>query len=123
MLGKKFKEVIANLEKQIQNKEDLEFAKKQVTDLTMSYLNELERLERTYDLKVSQCSEKIDDIEKDLDEIKEKIISEEIDVEPITCPYCNSKFLIEFNKKQKEIKCPDCKNIIELDWEEFEDDM
>ncbi len=123
MLGKKFKEVIANLEKQIQNKEDLEFAKKQVTDLTMDYLNELEQLERTYDLKVSQCTEKIDDIEKDLDEIKEKIISEEIDVEPITCPYCNSKFLIEFNQKQKEIKCPDCKNIIELDWEEFEDDM
>ena len=47
----------------------------------------------------------------------------EIDVEPINCPYCNSRFLIEYDNTQKEIKCPDCKNIIELDWDEFDDDM
>ena len=123
MLGKKFKEVIANLEKQIQNKEELEYVKKQVTELTMSYLNELEKLEQTYDLKVANCVERIDDLEKSLDELNQKIEHEEIDVEPITCPYCNSKFLIEFDNRQKEIKCPDCRNIIELDWDEFEDDM
>lgn len=123
MLGNKFKEVIANLEKQIKNKEDLEFVKKQVTELTMSYLNELEKIEQTYDLKVAHCTERIDDLEKSLNDFKEQVSGEEIDVEPITCPYCNSKFLIEFDNRQKEIKCPDCKNIIELDWEEFEDDM
>ena len=123
MLGNKFKEVISNIEKQIKNKEDLEFVKKQITELTMSYLNELEKIEQTYDLKVANCTERIDDLEKALDVVKEQLSDEEIDVEPITCPYCNSKFLIEFDNKQKEIKCPDCKNIIELDWEEFEDDM
>ncbi len=123
MLGNKFKEVIANLEKQIQNKEDLEFVKKQVTELTMSYLHELEKIEQNYDFKVTRCTERIEDLEKSLEDVKEQICHEEIDVEPITCPYCNSKFLIEFDNKQKEIKCPDCKNIIELDWDEYEDDM
>ena len=123
MLGNKFKEVISNIEKQIKNKEDLEFVKKQITELTMSYLNELEKIEQTYDLKVANCTERIDDLEKALDVVKEQLSDEEIDVEPITCPYCNSKFLIEFDNKQKEIKCPDCKNIIELEWEKFEDDM
>lgn len=123
MLGKKFKETILNLEKRIKDKEELEFVKKQITELTMSYLNELEKLEQNYDLKVSHCTERIDDLEKSLSELKEGLTSEDIDVEPITCPYCNSKFLIEFDNKQKEIKCPDCKNIIELDWEDYEDDM
>ena len=114
MLGKKFKEVIANLEHQIKNKDDLDYAKKQVTELTMSYLNELERLEQHYDFKVSRCAERIDDLEKSIDDVKDKLIQEdEIDVEPINCPYCNSRFLIEFDSSQKEIKCPDCKNIIE----------
>lgn len=124
MLGKKFKEVIANLEHQIKNKDDLDYAKKQVTELTMSYLNELERLEQHYDFKVSRCAERIDDLEKSIDDVKDKLIQEdEIDVEPINCPYCNSRFLIEYDSSQKEIKCPDCKNIIELDWDEFDDDM
>ena len=124
MLGKKFKEVIGNLEKQIKNKEDLEYIKKQITELTMSYLTELEKIEQHYDFKVSRCTERIEDLEKSIDDVKSQLNSEdEIDVEPINCPYCNSRFLIEYDNTQKEIKCPDCKNIIELDWNEFEDDM
>lgn len=122
MLGNKFKEVIANLEKNIQNKQDLEYVKKQVTELTMSYLDELEKIEQNYDFKVSRCSERIEDLEKAVNDVRNKVNhEEEIDVEPITCPYCNSRFLIEFDNKQKEIKCPDCKNIIELDWENYDD--
>ena len=124
MLGKKFKEVIANLEHQIKNKDDLDYAKKQVTELTMSYLNELENLDQKYDSKISKCTEKIEELESSFKEIKKQIThEEEIDVEPINCPYCNSKFLIEYDNSQKDIKCPDCKNIIELEWDNFDDDM
>lgn len=123
MLGNKFKEVIASLEKNLKNKEDLDFVKRQITELTMSYLNELEKIEQNYDFKISRCAERIDDLENAVEKIKEENSNEEIDVEPITCPYCNSKFLIEYDNSQKEIKCPDCKNIIELDWENFDDDM
>ena len=124
MLGKKFKEVIKSLEKNIKNKEDLDFIKKQITELTMSYLNEFENLDQKYDSKISKCTEKIEELESSFEEIKKQIThEEEIDVEPINCPYCNSKFLIEYDNSQKDIKCPDCKNIIELEWDNFDDDM
>ena len=125
MLGNKFKEVIRNVEKHISDKEECSYVKEQITMLTMSYLNELEKLEQNYDSKISRCSERIDDLEKSLDSIladNEKN-DEELDVEPITCPYCNSRFLIEFNNKQNEVRCPSCRNIIELDWDVEEDDM
>ena len=125
MLGNKFKEVIKNLESHIKDKKDLEYAKKQVTELTMEYLEELGKLEENYDLKFNQCSQRIDEIEQTIEKMdEENIISEEdVDMEPITCPYCNIKFLIEYDSRQKEVKCPDCKNIIELDWESYDDDM
>ena len=45
------------------------------------------------------------------------------DLEHIQCPYCNTNFFIEFDDTKKEIICPDCNNVIELDWGNFEDDM
>lgn len=125
MLGNKFKEVIKNLESHIKDKKDLEYAKKQVTELTMVYLEELGKLEENYDLKFNQCSQRIDEIEQTIEKMDEEntIVEEDVDMEPITCPYCNIKFLIEYDSRQKEVKCPDCKNIIELDWESYDDDM
>lgn len=125
MLGNKFKEVIRNIEKHVSDKEECSYVKEQITILTMSYLNELEKLEQNYDSKISRCSERIDDLEKSLDSMlaENEKNNEELDVEPITCPYCNSRFLIEFNNRQNEVKCPNCKNIIELDWDVEDDDM
>ena len=123
MLSSKFKEVMKNLESHIKDKKDLEYAKRQVTELTMEYLKELGKEEDNYDTKFNQCSQRIDELEKKIEKIDEDNIlaEEDVDMEPITCPYCNIKFLIEYDITQKEIKCPDCKNIIELDWENYDD--
>ena len=123
MLSSKFKEVMKNLESHIKDKKDLEYAKRQVTELTMEYLKELGKVEDNYDTKFNQCSQRIDELEKKIEKIDEDNIlaEEDVDMEPITCPYCNIKFLIEYDITQKEIKCPDCKNIIELDWENYDD--
>lgn len=125
MLNNKFKEVIKNLEKNIDSRKDLEYAKTQVTELTMTYLEELGKIEEIYDKKLSLCEGRIEDLEQTIEKIDNELFSEEeTDLEPINCPYCNSRFLIEFDNTKKEVKCPDCKNIIELDWENFdEDDM
>ena len=34
----------------------------------------------------------------------------------IVCPYCDYEFVIEADENEKEIECPKCNNIIELDW-------
>lgn len=126
MLNNKFKEVIKNLEKNITNKTDLAYAKEQIAELSMSYLDELQKLESTYKQKVAMCEQRLDNLEINFQRLDNEIFQEDIedtDLEPIKCPYCNVNFFIEFDSSKKEIQCPDCKNIIELDWGNFEDDM
>lgn len=128
MLNKKFKEVIKNLEKNISNQKELAYVKTQVTELTMEYLNEVEKLETVYGQKVALFESRLQGLEASMQRLDNEIFQEseeeeETDLEPIKCPYCNTNFFIEFDNTKKEIKCPDCKNIIELDWGNFEDDM
>lgn len=126
MLNNKFKEVIKNLEGNIENKKDLIFAKTQITELTMEYLDELEKMESKYKQKIAIFENRLEGLEVAMQRLDNEIFQEDeedTDLEPIKCPYCNTNFFIEFDNTKKEIKCPDCKNIIELDWGNFEDDM
>lgn len=128
MLNSKFKEVIKNLEENMENKKDLLYAKSQVTELTMEYLEELEKIQSVYKQKIAMFEERLDGLEVSMQRLDNEVfqdgdMEEDTDLEPIKCPYCNSNFFIEFDNTKKEIKCPDCKNVIELDWGNFEDDM
>lgn len=128
MLNKKFKEVIKNLEQNLTNKEDLTYSKSQITELAMVFLDELDRIESSYQKKINQCESRLDLLESSMNKIENDFDFlgedyEEADLEHIKCPYCNTNFFIEFDDTKKEVKCPDCKNIIELDWGNFEDDM
>ena len=112
----------------MQNKRDLLYAKSQLTELTMEYINELEKLESVYKEKISLFENRLDELEVSMQKLDAGMFQdgendEDTDLEPIKCPYCNTNFFIEFDNTKKEIKCPDCKNIIELDWGNFEDDM
>ena len=128
MLNNKFKEVIKNLEGNIENKKDLIYIKSQITELTMEYLDELQKLETLYKQKIVMFENRLDGLEDAMQRLDNEVFQddedfEDTDLEPIKCPYCNTNFFIEFDESRKEMKCPDCKNIIELDWGNFEDDM
>lgn len=122
MLNNKFNEVMKNLEKNIDSEKDLRYAKEQITELTMTYLAELGNLENIYNKNIKTICKRISDLEEKIEKMDEEIEDDEIDVEPITCPYCNMNFLIEYDSNNTEVKCPECKNIIELDWENNSDD-
>jgi ssDNA-binding Zn-finger/Zn-ribbon topoisomerase 1 len=124
MLNKKFNDAIRNLEENISNKEDLEFAKKQVTDLAISYLDNLNNIESKYDAKIRNCTNRVEQLEEHLQKLEKELFEEDdVEFEPITCPYCNAHFMIECDSELTEMDCPDCNNTIELDWGDFEDDM
>lgn len=122
-LKNEYKSFLDDIEKNIKNKEDLEYIKRRVTDfldIVLDKLNyiadykneEIERLEQSQkqiEEKMSKMQEVISNIEKDV------YVEDGYDFE-IVCPYCNSEFIIDINEDKKEIECPDCKNIIELDW-------
>lgn len=126
MLKDKFKEVIKNLEGNLENKKDLMYVKNLIADLTMEYLEDIENLQTLYKQKIAVFENRLNGLEAQMQKLDSEIFQEdgeETDLEPIQCPYCNANFFIEFDNTKKEIKCPDCKNIIELDWGNFEDDM
>lgn len=127
MLKDKFKEVIKSLEGNLENKKDLMYVKNLIADLTMEYLEDIENLQSLYKQKIAVFENRLTGLENEMQRLDNEIFQEDVDddtdLEPIQCPYCNTNFFIEFDNTKKEIKCPDCKNIIELDWGNFEDDM
>ena len=52
MISKKYKEVIKNLEENIDSKRDLEYAKKQIADLTVLYIDELTKVIEKFEKKI-----------------------------------------------------------------------
>lgn len=124
MFNKKFNDAIKNLENNISNKQDLEFAKKQVTELAICYLDNLSNIEKSFEEKIKYCDNRIDSLEEEIQRLEKELFEEDdVEFESITCPYCNAHFMIECNSELTEMQCPDCNNTIELDWGDFEDDM
>ena len=117
-----YKSFLDDIEKNMKNKEDLEYVKKRFTkfldimldqiDYIMDYKKEemekLEKNQKEIENKMSKMQQVVDNIEKD-------IYDDGFDFE-ITCPYCNYEFFIDVDENKTEVECPECKNMIELDW-------
>lgn len=122
-LKNEYKSFLDDIEKNIKNKEDLKYIQKRFADFLdvvideMDYIlefkqEEMEKIEETQnqlDAKVGQMQQVIDNIEKDI------YAEDGFDFE-IVCPYCNYEFIIDVDENKTEIECPECENIIELDW-------
>ena len=129
-LKNEYKSFLDDIEKNIKNKEDLEYIKirfasfldvvldklEYIADYKNSELKRLEEQQDKIEEKMSKMQNVIDNIEKDI------YTDDGYDFE-IVCPYCNSEFMIEMDENKKEIECPECKNIIELDWSGDVDDQ
>lgn len=70
------------------------------------------------ELKENQkvMTNKIEKMQQVIDHIESDIYSDEgFDFE-VVCPYCEHEFVIDANEDKNEVECPECKNVIELDW-------
>ena len=123
-LNKKIKTIINDLEKNIENKEELDYVKNQVYNVALLFVEEIDRLMQmivdngenimqvnsNLDSRMSKIEKKLQNIEKEI------FLEDEFDFE-ITCPYCNHEFVEEFSEKiEGDIRCPECNNVIEFDW-------
>ncbi|MCI8397376.1 MAG: hypothetical protein HFJ52_07165 [Clostridia bacterium] len=129
-LKKKFSAIIADIEKNIKNKEDLDYVKSQVYNISMLFLDELDKLAEINLGRLNvlierekELSKKIANMEKMVNNIeKEVFIPQDCDFE-IVCPYCNTEFVEDLKSgTEPEIKCPECGNVIELDWHEEDEE-
>ena len=127
-LQNNFKHIIDDLDKNIKNKDDLEYIKTQIYKLTTIFQDELDRLAENNISRIdglaaryNEVNNRISKMENSIKKIEKDIyIEDEYDFE-ITCPYCEYVFNVDFEDGvKKEVKCPECDNTIELDWNEEE---
>ncbi len=121
----KYKKILEDLENNIKDEQDLMYAKEKFMELTLIFMDIVDRLTLLTDLRIKEVeerqkeiSEKINSVQSMVDEIEGDIYEDEEDYEfEIVCPYCNYQFTTDMADEEKEeIKCPKCQNVIELDW-------
>ena len=128
-LKNEYKNFLDDIEKNIKNKEDLEYVKERFADFMDIVLNDMENILDYKDEEMKKLEVKQNEIETEMNKLKtivdhiEKDIYDEggFDFE-IVCPYCNYEFVIDVDDNKTEVQCPECKNIIELDWNGGEDE-
>jgi len=130
VLSDNYKRIVSEIEEKLSNPEELEFVKEKISELSMLFMDMIDSLAEKADEKIKQIEEKqkqieskMSEVENAVNEIESDIYTEEegsFDFE-IVCPYCSHEFVAEINGKN-EIACPECNNIIELDWNEEEDE-
>ena len=127
-LQKKIRTVLDEIEQKLKSQEDVEFAKTKVLELYEMFADELEKIQENCSNKIdiiaakySLLETKMEEVENAIDRIKEDIYIEDkenYDLD-IVCPYCDAEFSVEISDELKdEVQCPECKNVIELDWDE-----
>lgn len=129
-IGNEMKSYINDLKDNIKNKEELNYLLDRTEKLFDSIFNELNKYADEEEKKLKELKTKQKKQEKRMDEIETKMeyldenidniykdIYEEDEGEfKISCPYCNYEFSADIDIHQDEIYCPECNNIIELDW-------
>lgn len=128
-LSEEYLKIIKDIEKHISNEEEKKYVLNKVSELSSLYidlidrvtdisctrLDEIEAYQDKLEAKVTKVKQTLDLIKKDIYE------DEDYDFE-IVCPYCNHEFVADVEEELKEeIECPECHNIIELDWDGKDD--
>ena len=72
-------------------------------------MKEIKENQKMMNEKMEKMQQVIDHIESDI------YAGEGFDFE-IVCPYCEYEFIIDADEDKDEVECPECNNIIELDW-------
>lgn len=128
-LQDKFKNIISNIEERIQDKDELDFIKEQIANISVLFLDQLDKVVELSTSKMDEVVEnqrklndkilKIEDVMGNIE--KDIYLEDNYDFE-IICPYCNHEFTTDFSEEVKEeVECPECHNIIELDWNQEEE--
>ena len=109
-INNKYKNIIDEIEYKIKNKEDLDFVKEKFTELSVFFidiidkltsitnarLNEIEESQREIDNKISKVQSVVNNIENDIYADDENCEFE------IICPYCNYQFVTDIDSEINE---------------------
>ena len=133
-LNKEFSRILTEIENTISNEEERKLVKQKVEELSTLFINKIEYMNEVFDNRIKNVEDNekrldimLKQLQKSVNEIESDIYDEDTDGEfdfEIVCPYCNTEFVTDLsmmNQESNEIKCPECNNIIELDWNDEDD--
>lgn len=126
-LKEKLQQFTKDIEENIESKKDLAYIKEKISELCMFFLDEMDKLVDDVAIKQEDMERKIAKMQNSIEKIEKDIYiddEEGYDYE-IVCPYCGNEFIASNSEDNSEIECPECNNIIELDWSddlEFDDE-
>lgn len=130
-LSNKYQEIMNEIDNKITDEEQLNFVKSKISEISIIFIDIIDRMSEIVDEKVLSIEKGQKNIEKQLAKVQNTIDTIEKDIyednfeTEIVCPYCNNEFFTEINDaEENEIECPECHNIIELDLnEDLEEDI
>ncbi len=112
------------IEKIVKDKKEQEYIKEKFLDFIENAIDAMMKEIDDREDKLEELSRKSDLLESNMMELQDKVNyitnelyeDEEDDDFEIICPYCNFEFQADIGEDIQEIRCPECENIIELDW-------
>lgn len=129
-LRSRYQKIIKELDEHITDPEEKKFIIGKFQELSMVFMDIIDRITYITDVKVKEVEDKQKEIEGKLgamqqvvDDIESDIYEEDGSYEfEIICPYCNYEFVADIScDVNTEVECPECHNVIELDWNGEED--
>ena len=127
-LIERYSKILSDIEEHISNPDERKYVVKKVEEISSIYIELIDRLTKLNDARIAKLEEKQDKMvatvakmQETLNLIKNDIYEDENYDFEIVCPYCNHEFVADVEDELKEeIECPECHNIIELDWDDDE---
>lgn len=113
------------IEKIVEGEENQMYIKEKFLTFVENAINTVVKELDDREARLEELSKKSDLIESNMQELRDRVNyiasdiyedNEEGDFE-IICPYCNFEFEADIGEDISEIRCPECENIIELDWD------
>lgn len=124
-----YQAILKDLENHFQNEDDKGFVLNKFQELSMMFMDVIDRLTYLTDIRIKEVEERQQEIDNRIETVKKAVEGIENDIYEddeayefeIVCPYCNHEFVADINSEENaEVECPECHNIIELDWNEDE---
>ena len=131
-LSKKFQKITQDIEEKIKDPEQLDFINKKIFEVSMIYMEIMDEMTKIINERLEGIEKVQEVLDEKLNTIQNSVLGIENDMYEdtydfeIVCPYCNNQFIADIEEK-KSIMCPECQNVIELEWNaedelEYEED-
>ena len=128
-LSKRCEDIFEEIENKITDKEQREFVLNRVRELSYIYMELMDRITEIDTKRIDELEKRqekllatMSKLKDSVDLIKSDIYEEEGYDFEVVCPYCGYEFVADVESElREEIECPECHNVIELDWNDEEE--